>query len=85
MRLGKSKLSEAASQLGKKGWKARVEKYGLEYLQERMAKIGRASSGRPRLPDDQVSKNALYQRKRRAKLKAQAKSKKGGEKHGKTY
>jgi hypothetical protein len=35
-------------------------------------------SGRPRMADDKVKPNTLYQRARRAKLKARLQLKKGG-------
>ena len=67
-----ARISEAASLMGKRSWKARLERFGLKRLQEIAAKMGRNSKGRPRLPDDQVSKGALYQRARRERLKQQA-------------
>ena len=67
-----ARISEAASLLGKRSWKARLKRFGLKRLQEIAAKMGRNSKGRPRLPDDQVSKAALYQRARRERLKQQA-------------
>ena len=78
-------ISEAASLLGKRSWKARVERFGLKRLQEMAAEMGRKYGGRSRLPDDQVSQAALYQRARRARLKQQATkatSKKNGRKKG---
>jgi hypothetical protein len=66
------KVSKAASILGKKSWKARVAKFGLEQLKRKAAEMGRNSPGRPRLPSDQVTKAALYQRARRERLKRQA-------------
>ena len=66
-------VSEAASLLGKRSWKARLKRFGLKRLQEIAAKMGRNSKGRPRLPDDQVTPAAIYQRARRERLKQQAK------------
>ena len=66
------KISEAASLLGKRSWKVRVERFGIERLRQNAAKMGKQSKGRPRLPDDQVTPAALYQRARRARLKQQA-------------
>ena len=76
--MNKSKASEAASLLGKRSWKARVEKFGLEGMKEIFSKAGKKATGRPRLPDDQVKQNTLYQRERRAKLRAEAKQQKKG-------
>ena len=67
-----AKINEAASLLGKRSWKARVERFGLKRLQEMAAEMGRKYGGRPRLPDDQVTPAALYQRERRERLKQQA-------------
>ena len=78
----KSKTSEAASLLGKRSWKARVQKFGLEGMKAIFSEAGKKATGRPRLPDDQVKPNTLYQRKRRAMMKAAAKQK--GGKDGKT-
>jgi hypothetical protein len=41
-----------------------------------MRKVGKKATGRPRLPDDQVKPNSLYQRARRERLRAEAKSRK---------
>ena len=67
-----ARITEAASLLGKRSWKARLERFGLKRLQEMAAEMGRKYGGRPRLPDDQVSKAALYQRARRERLKQEA-------------
>ena len=66
------RAGEAASLLGMRSWKARVRRFGLKRLQEMAAEMGRKYGGRPRLPDQQVSKAALYQRARRERLKQQA-------------
>ena len=66
------RISEAASLMGKRSWKARLKRFGLKRLQEMAAEIGRKYGGRPWLPDDQVSKAALYQRARRERLKQEA-------------
>ena len=66
-------VSNAASIMGKRGWKARVKKYGLRKLQEHMRRVGKKATGRPRLPDDKVKINTLYQRERRARLRAEGK------------
>jgi len=73
-----SKASEAASLLGKRSWKARVQKYGLKAMKEIFSKAGKKATGRPRLPDDQVDRSSLRRRESRARLKAEAKQKKGG-------
>jgi hypothetical protein len=64
-------VSQAAKMLGKRSWKVRLERFGLKTLQEKMRKVGRKATGRPRLPDDQVKPNSLYQRERRARLRAE--------------
>ena len=65
-------VSEAASLMGKRSWKARLKRYGVRKLKQKLSAAGKAAkrSGRPRLPDDQVTPGALYQRERREKLKA---------------
>ena len=74
MKTGKDSISSAASLLGKLGWKARIKKYGMKKLQEHMREVGKHSPGRPRLPDHKVKPNTLYQRERRARLRAEAKN-----------
>ena len=71
-------ISKVASLMGKRGWEARVKKYGFKALQEQMREVGKKASGRPRLPDDKVKPISLYQRERRAKLRAEVKLKKEG-------
>ena len=66
-----SKVSQAASMLGRRSVKARMRKWGKEEFLRRMREWGK-KGGRPRLPDDQLGKTALYQRARQAKLKLQA-------------
>ena len=65
-------MSQAASLLGKRSWQARLKRFGLARLKEIAAEVGRANATRPKLPDDQVTPAALYQRARRARLKLQA-------------
>lgn len=79
-------VSEAASLMGKRSWKARLKRYGVRKLKQKLSAAGKAAkhSGRPRLPDDQVKANTLYQRARRARLKAEPNRKKGGRDDGKT-
>ena len=72
----KETVSQAAHLLGKRSWKVRLERFGLKTLQQKMRKVGKNATGRPRLPDDQVKPNTLYQRERRARLRAEAKLKK---------
>ena len=81
----KKGVSEAAKLLGKRSWKARLKRYGIRKLKQKLSAAGKAAkrSGRPRLPDDQVKPDALYQRARRARLKAKANQKKGGKGDGK--
>ena len=81
-------LSQAASLLGKRSYSARLKKYGKRELKAKLSAAGKAAgnkgvSGRPRLPDSKVKPATLYQRARRARLRAQAKLEKG-EKHGKS-
>jgi hypothetical protein len=76
MKVANDEVSRVASLMGKRGWKARLKKYGLKKLQEHMRQVGKKATGRPRLPDDQVKPNTLYQRERRARLRAEAKLKK---------
>jgi len=78
-------LQRAASLLGKRSWEARLKRHGRKKLTQLMSVASKAAkrTGRPRLPDDEVKPNTLYQRERRAKLKAQSKRMKGGAKHGK--
>ena len=66
------RISEAASLLGKRSWKVRVERFGIERLRQAAAEMGRKYGGRPRLPDDQVTAAALYQRSRRERLRKEA-------------
>ena len=75
-----ARINQAASLLGKRSWKVRVERFGLERLRQMAAEMGRKYGGRPRLPDDQVTPAALYQRARRERLirqTARAAQKKG--------
>ena len=65
-------INEAASLLGKRSWQVRVERFGIERLRKMAAEMGRTYGGRPRLPDEQVTLGALYQRARRERLKQQA-------------
>ena len=85
----KEAISEAAQLLGSLGYRARVKRHGVRKVKAQMSAAGKAAaekgvSGRPRMPDANVKPNTLYQRARRARLKAtkQAKSKqqKGGKK-----
>lgn len=79
------RIRQAARELGKRSWPARLKRYGIKKLKQQLSAAGKAAkrSGRPRLPDDQVKPNTLYQRERRAEIRAAMKSKKGGIKHGK--
>ena len=70
-----AELRRFTSWLGKRSYQVRLERFGLERLRENAAEMGRKYGGRPRLPDDQVSKAALYQRARRERLRRQAKEK----------
>ena len=58
--------------MGKRSWKARLKRYGIKKLKQKLSAAGKAAkrSGRPRLPDSEVTPNALYQREGGAKLKA---------------
>ena len=68
----RNQVNEAASLLGRRSWQARLKRLGLKRLQELAAEMGRKYGGGPRLPDDQVSKAALYQRARRERVKQEA-------------
>jgi hypothetical protein len=72
-------VQRAASMLGKRSWPARLKRYGIKKLKQKLSAAGKAAkrSGRPRLPDDQVKPNTLYQRERRARMKGKMKAKKG--------
>ena len=65
-------VSEAARLMGQMSWKAKLKRFGIRQLKQKLSAAGKAAknSGRPRLPDDQVKPSALYQRERREKLKA---------------
>ena len=78
-----TRINEAASLLGKRSWKARLKRFGLKRLQEMAAEMGRKYGGRPRLPDDQVTPAALYQRARRERLKQEAAKGSLKNRHGK--
>jgi hypothetical protein len=71
----KETVSQAAHLLGKRSWKVRLERFGLKTLQAKMREVGKNATGRPRLPDDQVKPNSLYQRARRERLRAEKQSK----------
>jgi hypothetical protein len=70
--------SKAASLLGKRSWHARLEKYGIKKLKKKLGEAGKKAtrSGRPRMPDNQVTQNALYQRARRERLRNEKKARK---------
>ena len=78
MKSNSKAASKAASLLGKRSWQARLEKYGIKKLKEKLGEAGKKAtrSGRPRLPDDQVKPSTLYQRARRERLKADAPARK---------
>ena len=67
-RFGIERLREIARENGKKGGRPK----GSPSTTLRTG--GKWKGGRPRLPDNQVSKAALYQRARRARLKQAAKA-----------
>jgi hypothetical protein len=71
----KKEVNQAAKLLGKRSWQARLKRYGVKKLKQKLSEAGKAAkrSGRPRLPDDQVKPDALYQRARRERLKAKEK------------
>jgi len=73
-------VSKAASLMGKQSWRAKLARHGLRKLKAQLSTMGKAAagkSGRPRLPDNRVTPSALYQRERRARLKAEEKLRKG--------
>jgi hypothetical protein len=74
-------LRQAASLLGKRSYAARLKRYGKQGLKAKLSAAGKAAkrtgaSGRPRLPDSKVKPATLYQRERRARLKAKTRVKK---------
>jgi hypothetical protein len=78
----KDLLSQAASLLGKQSYPARLKRYGKRGLKAKLSAAGKAAkrtgaSGRPRLPDSKVKPATLYQRERRARLKAGTRVDKG--------
>jgi hypothetical protein len=74
------RVSQAASLMGKRSWRARLKRYGVKKLKQQLSAAGKAAkhSGRPRLPDDQVKPSALYQRARRERLKVKQKAQSKG-------
>lgn len=46
--MGKSKASEAASLMGKRSYRARLERLGIERIREIARQNGRKSKGRPK-------------------------------------
>ena len=52
---GNKDVNQAATLLGKRSWEARVKRYGMKKLKQKLSAAGKAAkrSGRPRLPDDQ--------------------------------
>lgn len=66
-------VQRAASLMGKRSWEARLKRYGVKKLKQKLSAASKIAkrSGRPRLPDDQVKPNTLYQRGRRERMKAQ--------------
>jgi hypothetical protein len=75
--LKRTATSKAASLLGKRSWKARLQKYGLKGMKEIFSEGGKKATGRPRMPGSKVKPATLYQRERRARLKARTRVKKG--------
>jgi hypothetical protein len=76
----KDLLSQAARLLGKRSYPARLKRYGKQGLKAKLSAAGKAAGrtgapGRPRLPDSKVKSATLYQRERRAQLRAEAKLK----------
>ena len=79
MKKQSTEVHKAAQLLGKQGGKATLKKWGREQLRE-WGKLGAKDGkkgGRPQLPKGQVSKAALYQRRRRAQLRKKQET--GGE------
>jgi hypothetical protein len=76
----KDALSQAARMLGKRSYPAREKRYGKRKVKAQMSAAGKAAaekgvSGRPRLADDKVKPNTLYQRARRERLRAEKQAK----------
>ena len=77
------RVNKAASLLGKRSAEVRLQKWGKEEFARKLRSWGKlggrpkgsgkkAKGGRPWLPDNQVSKAALYQRARRERLRKEA-------------
>lgn len=60
----KAEVRRFTSWLGKRSYRVRLERFGIERLQE-IARDNGQKGGRPRLPDSQVSPATLYRRKLR--------------------
>jgi hypothetical protein len=76
----KPKIRRFTSWLGKRGWRARLEKQGLERIREIARENGRKFGGRPRLPEDRLTPAGLRTRRYRERLKAErAEARKEGE------
>ena len=67
-----AELRRFTSWLGKRSYQVRLARFGIERLRQNAAEMGKKYGGRPRLPDEQVTPAALYQRARRERLKQQA-------------
>jgi hypothetical protein len=54
-------IQQAARELGKRSWQARLKRYGKRELKQLLSTAGKAAkrSGRPHLPDDQVKQSTL--------------------------
>jgi hypothetical protein len=63
-------VKRAAVLLGKRSWRARLRRYGIKELKEKLSRAGKKATGRPRMANDKVKPNTLYQRARREQLRA---------------
>jgi hypothetical protein len=78
--VNKKEIRRFTSWLGKRGWKARLEKQGLERIREIARENGRKFGGRPRSPEGRLTPAGLRTRRYRDRLKAErAKARKEGE------
>jgi hypothetical protein len=75
----KKELRRFTSWLGKRGWKARLEKQGLERIREIARENGRKFGGRPRLPEDRLTPAGLRTRRYRERQREKRNEKLRGE------
>ncbi len=67
----KTEIRRYTSWLGKRGWKARIKKQGLERIREIARENGRKFGGRPRLPEYRLTRAGLRTRRYRDRRNAE--------------